>query len=213
MRTIRRFLSKLRNDERGSITPMFVVFVPALVLVIGLVVDGAGKIQANEHAQSIASGASRAAANAVASEVIVNGGLSLDNHRAQIAARDYIEAAGMTGTVTVTGNEIVGCRIVRSLGVVRGITVRSRSVIGNLGAALQTLVSRVRQVAADGIVVSSPAGYALDVEPTRTDAGIARAALTASGADALDTLDSALALWRGEPGADLGDAPVRTAVE
>lgn len=106
MRTIRRLLSKLRNDERGSITPMFVVFVPALVLVIGLVVDGAGKIQANEHAQSIASGASRAAANAVASEVIVNGGLSLDNHRAQIAAHDYIEAAGMTGTVTVTGNEI-----------------------------------------------------------------------------------------------------------
>ena len=39
-----------------------------------------------------------------------------------------------------TGNEIVGCGIVRSLGVVRGITVRSRSVIGNLGAALQTLV-------------------------------------------------------------------------
>ena len=106
MRTIRRFLSKLRNDERGSITPMFVVFVPALVLVIGLVVDGAGKIQANENAQAIASGASRAAANAVASEIITNGGISLDNHRAQLAAIDYIETAGMTGTVTVTGNEI-----------------------------------------------------------------------------------------------------------
>lgn len=106
MRTIRRILAKLRTDERGSITPMFVVFVPTLVLVIGLVVDGAGKIQANENAQTIASGASRAAANSVASQVIVNGGLSLDNHRAQIAARDYIEAAGMTGTVTVTGNEI-----------------------------------------------------------------------------------------------------------
>lgn len=106
MRTIRRVLAKLRNDEQGSITPLFVVFVPALILVIGLVVDGAGKIQANENAQAIASGASRAAANAVASEVIVNGGLSLDNHRAQIAARDYIEAAGMTGGVTVTGNEI-----------------------------------------------------------------------------------------------------------
>lgn len=39
-----------------------------------------------------------------------------------------------------TGNNIPGCRIVRSLGVVRGITVRSRSVIGNVGAALQTLV-------------------------------------------------------------------------
>jgi uncharacterized protein YbjQ (UPF0145 family) len=33
-----------------------------------------------------------------------------------------------------------GYRIVRSFGVVRGITVRSRSVIGNFGAALQTLV-------------------------------------------------------------------------
>jgi uncharacterized protein YbjQ (UPF0145 family) len=33
-----------------------------------------------------------------------------------------------------------GYRIVRSLGVVRGIIVRSRSVIGNFGAGLQTLV-------------------------------------------------------------------------
>jgi len=39
-----------------------------------------------------------------------------------------------------TTNEIAGFRVVRQLGVVRGITVRSRSVIGNLGAALQTLV-------------------------------------------------------------------------
>jgi uncharacterized protein YbjQ (UPF0145 family) len=39
-----------------------------------------------------------------------------------------------------TSHEIPGHRIVRGLGVVRGITVRSRSVIGNLGAALQTLV-------------------------------------------------------------------------
>ena len=39
-----------------------------------------------------------------------------------------------------TANELAGHRIVRQLGVVRGITVRSRSVIGNIGAALQTLV-------------------------------------------------------------------------
>lgn len=39
-----------------------------------------------------------------------------------------------------TSNEIPGYRIVRPMGIVRGITVRSRSVIGNLGAALQTLV-------------------------------------------------------------------------
>ena len=39
-----------------------------------------------------------------------------------------------------TANEIAGWRVVRHLGIVRGITVRSRSVIGNFGAALQTLV-------------------------------------------------------------------------
>jgi uncharacterized protein YbjQ (UPF0145 family) len=39
-----------------------------------------------------------------------------------------------------TSNDIPGFRIVRALGIVRGITVRSRSVVGNLGAALQTIV-------------------------------------------------------------------------
>ena len=44
-----------------------------------------------------------------------------------------------TGMVT-TSNELAGYRIVRNFGIVRGIVVRSRSIIGNLGAALQTIV-------------------------------------------------------------------------
>lgn len=36
--------------------------------------------------------------------------------------------------------EIPGYRVVKSLGVVRGITVRSRSILGTLGATLQTIV-------------------------------------------------------------------------
>jgi uncharacterized protein YbjQ (UPF0145 family) len=39
-----------------------------------------------------------------------------------------------------TANEIAGWRVVRHVGIVRGITVRSRSIVGNIGAALQTLV-------------------------------------------------------------------------
>jgi uncharacterized protein YbjQ (UPF0145 family) len=38
-----------------------------------------------------------------------------------------------------TGPELPGHRITRSLGVVRGIIVRSRSIVGNIGAGLQTL--------------------------------------------------------------------------
>jgi len=48
--------------------------------------------------------------------------------------------AAMTREMVTTTNDIAGWRVIRHLGIVRGITVRSRSVIGNLGAALQTLV-------------------------------------------------------------------------
>ena len=40
---------------------------------------------------------------------------------------------------TTTAFEIQGYRITKSLGVVRGITVRSRSILGTIGGALQTL--------------------------------------------------------------------------
>jgi uncharacterized protein YbjQ (UPF0145 family) len=42
--------------------------------------------------------------------------------------------------MVTTALELPGYRIVRNFGVVRGIIVRSRSVIGNIGAALQTIV-------------------------------------------------------------------------
>jgi uncharacterized protein YbjQ (UPF0145 family) len=39
-----------------------------------------------------------------------------------------------------SGTELPGYRIVRNFGIVRGITVRSRSVLGNLAAGIQTIV-------------------------------------------------------------------------
>lgn len=38
-----------------------------------------------------------------------------------------------------TAQDLPGYRVTRSLGVVRGIIVRSRSLVGNIGASLQTL--------------------------------------------------------------------------
>ena len=43
-------------------------------------------------------------------------------------------------TMTTTAFELDGYAVTRNLGVVRGIIVRSRSVIGTLGASLQTLI-------------------------------------------------------------------------
>src|SRR5881396_3712862 len=49
-------------------------------------------------------------------------------------------AAIMNNAMTTTAFELEGYRIARNLGVVRGITVRSRSIFGTFGASLQTLV-------------------------------------------------------------------------
>ena len=42
--------------------------------------------------------------------------------------------------MTTTAFTLEGYRIVQALGVVRGVTVRSRSLIGTIGAKLETLV-------------------------------------------------------------------------
>jgi uncharacterized protein YbjQ (UPF0145 family) len=42
--------------------------------------------------------------------------------------------------MVTSANELPGYRIVRNFGIVRGITVRSRSVLGNLAAGIQTIV-------------------------------------------------------------------------
>lgn len=45
----------------------------------------------------------------------------------------------LTDAMVTTAMELPGLRVTRSLGVVRGITVRSRSVVGNFIGGLQTL--------------------------------------------------------------------------
>jgi uncharacterized protein YbjQ (UPF0145 family) len=41
--------------------------------------------------------------------------------------------------MVTTTNDLPGYRIVESLGLVRGVIVRSRSVVGNVGAAIQSI--------------------------------------------------------------------------
>lgn len=48
-------------------------------------------------------------------------------------------ATRLDDSMVTTAMELPGFRIVRSLGVVRGITVRSRSIVGNFLGGLQTI--------------------------------------------------------------------------
>ena len=47
---------------------------------------------------------------------------------------------GIDTHMVTTANDLPGFRIARTVGLVRGIVVRSRSVFGTIGASLQTLV-------------------------------------------------------------------------
>jgi uncharacterized protein YbjQ (UPF0145 family) len=48
--------------------------------------------------------------------------------------------AAINPQMVTTAFDLPGQRVVRNLGVIRGIVVRSRSIVGSLGASLQTLI-------------------------------------------------------------------------
>jgi len=52
----------------------------------------------------------------------------------------HSQAADIPANMTTTGFDVPKFRIVDNLGVVRGVVVRSRSVFGTVGAALQTML-------------------------------------------------------------------------
>ena len=43
-------------------------------------------------------------------------------------------------SMVTTSNDLRGYRVTRNLGMVRGVVVRSRSILGTIGAGLQTIV-------------------------------------------------------------------------
>ena len=91
--------------------------------------------------------------------------------------------------IVVTTNDLPGYRVVKHLGVVRGLTVRSRSVIGNIGAAVQIffggnitlytkLAEEARQDAFDLLIEHAQAMGANAVLAMRYDANEIASAVT-----------------------------------
>jgi uncharacterized protein YbjQ (UPF0145 family) len=61
------------------------------------------------------------------------------NSNGRIVLSNNAWRAHMDHKLTTTAFTLEGYRITRNLGIVRGITVRSRSVFGTIGGSLQTL--------------------------------------------------------------------------
>ncbi len=91
--------------------------------------------------------------------------------------------------IVVTTNEIPGYRVTKTIGVARGISVRSRSVVGNIGAAIQIflggsislyaeLAEKARQEAFDNLIREAQAHGANAIIAMRYDANEMASAVT-----------------------------------
>lgn len=95
----------LQQRDRGSISMLGIVMAFAVIIMIGLAVDGGGKTRALERADDIAAEAARTAGQAIDTAQAIQGGQKIIDPAAAVnAAQRYLTAAGVTGTVTVAAD-------------------------------------------------------------------------------------------------------------
>jgi hypothetical protein len=94
------------SDDRGAFTPMVVVIAMAILLSVGLAVDGGGRMRALERADNVAAEAARAAGQAInVSKAVAGTADVVDPTAAATAARAYLSDANASGTVSISANQ------------------------------------------------------------------------------------------------------------
>lgn len=92
-------------DDRGGVTVFVAVCVVALIGIIGVAVDGGGKMRATERADYIAGEAARAGGQAIDPAKAISGEAVVVNPQdAVAAAQAYLRAADARGTVSVSAD-------------------------------------------------------------------------------------------------------------
>jgi Flp pilus assembly protein TadG len=94
-------------SEDGSVSLLLVVAVLAMLIAVGLVVDGGQKLRSTQRADDAAAEAARAAVLSVQPGSTVRGQRPQINTAAAVrAGQDYLSAAGVTGTVSVSNGQV-----------------------------------------------------------------------------------------------------------
>ncbi|GAA3549691.1 hypothetical protein GCM10022222_36620 [Amycolatopsis ultiminotia] len=97
----------LFRDERGSVSVLILGLSLALIIAIGLAVDGSRKALAASRATAVAEEAARAGGQALDPHALAAGRTAhVDPTEAAAAAKRYLAEAGMTGTVQVRTDRI-----------------------------------------------------------------------------------------------------------
>ena len=97
-----------RNREHGSVSLWMVTAAMAMIILAGLAVDLGGQVLTRQHVGNVAAQAARAGGQQLqASRAIRGEGVRIDNTRAAAAARAYLAASDVTGTVQLRGSTAV----------------------------------------------------------------------------------------------------------
>ncbi|MFI9389201.1 hypothetical protein [Kutzneria sp. NPDC052558] len=94
-----RLLTRLLRDDTGSVSVTMALGMMVAVVMLALLTTVHGLNDAQARADALASEAARAAETAINTRGPT---LAIDPVDAQAAARAYLSAAGVTGTVTIT---------------------------------------------------------------------------------------------------------------
>ena len=95
--------------------------------------------------------------------------------------------------IVSTTNDIAGHRVVRHLGVVRGIIVRSRSVIGNIGGAIQSVFGGNLSIYTELAERARQEAYSLMVEHAQRQGADAVIAMRYDANEIMDGITEVLA--------------------
>lgn len=97
-----------RTDERGSVTVWIALASFVMMALVGLAVDLGGQVHAQQRAHDLAAQAARAGGEQVQAAPAIQGRYArIDTAAARVAAQDYLDAAGVNGTVSITGGDTI----------------------------------------------------------------------------------------------------------
>lgn len=112
----------MSRDERGSASIWAILVIAgAFTVLLGLVVDGGRVIDERVAASRAAAQAARAGADALSAASVRSGSDAIDVEAARARAQTYLRDAGMSGTVSVTGDTVTVTVTGRSTNQILGV--------------------------------------------------------------------------------------------
>ncbi len=134
------------GSEDGSVSAFVALLLVAVIVLMGLVVDGGAAITAQQAAYDEAEQAARAGAGSLSVDALRSGSVQLDQNRAVAAAEAFMVATGHPGVATVSAGVVV-------------VQVRYRiktQVLGIVGIVTLPVSATASAVDVHGVTAAAP---------------------------------------------------------